>query len=208
MSTTGHEPDQITGVVLAGGMGRRMDGIDKGLVKLNGREMISYVIDALQPHVLNVVVNANRNIDAYQKFGASVVADSIEGYQGPLAGVEAGLAQAETPWIFTCPCDSPIQSPQLLPFMWQQIKNTDANIGMAHDGERTHPVFSLVHTSLLDSLRAYLAAGDRKIDRWFEQQKLLTIDCSDYAESFVNINTKEELDSAELQLFPGNANGN
>lgn len=200
MSAASHNPDQITGVILAGGMGRRMNGVDKGLVVLNGREMVSYVIDTLKPNVNEVVVNANRNIDAYEKFGASVVADSIEGYQGPLAGVEAGMSQAKTPWIFTCPCDSPIQSSLLLPFMWQQIKSTDANIGLAFDGERTHPVFSLLQTNLLESLRAYLAAGDRKIDRWFEQHKLLTIDCSNYAASFVNINTEEELRNAEVQL--------
>lgn len=200
MNPVVHDSDQITGVILAGGMGRRMNGVDKGLVLLNGREMICYIIDALKPNVSEVVVNANRNLDAYEKFGASVVADSIEGYQGPLAGLEAGMSQAKTPWVFTCPCDSPIQSSSLLPYMWQQIKNTDANIGLAYDGERTHPVFSLVQTNLLESLRAYLGAGDRKIDRWFEQHKLLTIDCSDYATSFVNINTEDELQSAALQL--------
>lgn len=200
MNPVVHDFDQITGVILAGGMGRRMNGVDKGLVLLNGREMICYIIDVLKPNVSEVVVNANRNLDAYEKFGASVVADSIEGYQGPLAGLEAGMSQAKTPWVFTCPCDSPIQSSSLLPYMWQQIKNTDANIGLAYDGERTHPVFSLVQTNLLESLRAYLGAGDRKIDRWFEQHKLLTIDCSDYATSFVNINTEDELQSAALQL--------
>ncbi len=200
MNIEDHDSTQITGVILAGGMGRRMNGVDKGLVLLNGRQMISYVIETLKPHVHEVVVNANRNIDQYQQFGATVVADSTEGYQGPLAGVEAGIAQAKTPWIYTCPCDSPLQSALLLPHMWQQIKNTDATIGVAFDGERTHPVFSLLQVSLLGSLRSYLAGGDRKIDRWFEQHKLLTIDCSKYAASFVNINTEEELVDVGINL--------
>jgi len=191
---------QITAVILAGGMGRRMNGLDKGLVKLNGQPMISYVIDVLKPNVQQVLINANRNAEDYEQFGVDVVADSIEGYQGPLAGFEAGMSQANTPWVFTCPCDSPIQSSQLLPTMWQRIKHSDANIGLAYDGERTHPVFSLLQTSLLSSLREYLAAGDRKIDRWFAQHKLLTIDCSEYADSFINVNTDEELASAEQLL--------
>lgn len=190
--------EQITGVILAGGMGRRMNGADKGLARLGGRDMVAHVIDALKPNVSEVIINANRNIESYEKYGVTVVPDSIEGYQGPLAGVEAGMAGASTPWLFTCPCDSPMQSPQLLPHMWQQIQSTDAQIGLAFDGERTHPVFSLLQTGLLTSLREYLANGDRKIDRWFAQHKMLTIDCSDYAASFMNINTEAERISAEI----------
>lgn len=189
--------EQITGVILAGGMGRRMNGVDKGLVDFAGREMVAHVIDALRPNVAEIVINANRNVDVYEKYGVTVVKDSIEGYQGPLAGVEAGMAGAATPWIFTCPCDSPMQSSALLPHMWQQIQATDATIGLAFDGERTHPVFSLLQTGLLASLRSYLANGDRKIDRWFAQHNLLTIDCSEYAASFMNINTEDERVSAE-----------
>ncbi len=192
--------DQITAVVLAGGMGRRMDGVDKGLALLNNREMIAYVIDVLQPNVEEVIINANRNLEAYGKYGVRVIGDSLEGYQGPLAGVEAGMSQAKTEWIFTCPCDSPMQSGELLPEMWKQLSATDACIGLAHDGERTHPVFSLLNTSLLASLRQYLDDGQRKIDRWFAQHNMLELDCRDYATSFININTEEERLSAETAL--------
>ncbi len=198
MNSADHE--NITAVILAGGMGRRMNGLDKGLVELNGRPMISYVIDVLKPNVHQVLINANRNIEEYGNLGVDVVTDSSEGFQGPLAGFEAGISRAKTPWVFTCPCDSPIQSTQLLPTMWQHIKGSDANIGLAYDGERTHPVFSLLKTSLLPSLREYLAAGDRKIDRWFAQHKLLKIDCSEFADSFINVNTDEELASAAKLL--------
>ncbi len=189
----------VTGVILAGGMGRRMDGADKGLVMLQENEMISWVIDILKPNVDQVIINANRNLSDYKKFGVSVVADSLEGYQGPLAGFEAGMAATNTDWIYTCPCDSPMQSPDLLQHMKRAVIEQDAEIGVASDGVRTHPVFSMVRTDLLQSLRDYLNSGERKIDRWFAQHKLHTVDCSVYAASFTNINTVEELQRAELE---------
>lgn len=189
--------NSITGVILAGGMGRRMNGADKGLVNLQNQKMISLVIDVLKPNVEQIIINANRNLSEYEAFGEKVVADSLEGYQGPLAGFEAGMAAAKTEWIFTCPCDSPLQSPELLPHMFSTVIANKAEIGVAHDGDRTHPVFSLLRTDLLSSLQNYLGNGDRKIDRWFEQHKLLTVDCKVYASSFININTEEELKQAE-----------
>jgi len=169
----------VTGLVLAGGMGRRMNGVDKGLVMLQQQQMIGWVIDTLKPNVSEVIINANRNMADYEQFAVRVVKDSIDGFQGPLAGFEAGLS--------------------LLPHMFQSVIENDAEIGVAFDGERTHPVFSLVRTDLLQSLRTYLESGERKIDRWFDQHKLLTVDCSEYAASFVNINTTEELKRAELE---------
>lgn len=190
----------VTAVVLAGGMGRRMDGVDKGLVNVAGREMISYVIDTLAQNVEHIVVNANRNLEQYQRYPVTVVPDSREGYQGPLAGIEAGLSAASTPWVYSCPCDSPMQSTGLLPHMWEAVNSAGAEIGVAHDGQRTHPVFLLLKTDLLDSLRAYLGGGQRKIDRWFEAHRLSVVDCSEYAPSFVNVNTEEQLASAEQHL--------
>ncbi len=198
----------VTGLILAGGMGRRMQGSDKGLVLLHGHEMVAWVIGALQSNVAEVIVNANRNEAAYTNYGVRVIADSIEGYQGPLAGIEAGMSAATTPWIFTCPCDSPLQSGELLPHMWRQLQaqlseDADVRIGLASDGKRTQPVFSLLHTSLLPSLRSYLQSGERKIDRWFEQHKMMTIDCSEYADSFVNVNTEQEKALLEDRLKSG-----
>jgi len=162
----------VTGVILAGGMGRRMNGADKGLVLLRQHEMISWVIDSLKPCVSKVVINANRNLESYSKYDVQVVPDSIDGFQGPLAGFEAGMSVAETEWVYTCPCDSPMQSPDLLPHMFKVVNQNKADIGVAFDGDRTHPVFSLVKTELLPSLRAYLESGERKIDRWFDQHTL------------------------------------
>lgn len=187
----------VTGVILAGGMGRRMNGADKGLVLLQQAEMVSWVVRILKENVCEVVINANRNLADYEKYDVRVVADSIEGFQGPLAGFEAGMSVASSDWVYTCPCDSPMQSPDLLPHMYADVIANNAEIGVAHDGDRTHPVFSLVKTELLPSLRAYLASGERKIDRWFAQHKLHVVDCSAYSKSFVNINTEDELQRTE-----------
>ncbi len=190
----------VTAVILAGGMGRRMDGLDKGLVEVAGREMISYVVDTLIGNVDHIVINANRNLTRYQRYPVTVVADSIDGYQGPLAGIEAGLSAASTEWVFTCPCDSPMQSTGLLPHLWSEVLAQDAEIAVAHDGQRTHPVFLMLRRDLLGSLRAYLDDGQRKIDRWFDKHQLATVDCSAFSQSFVNVNTEEELRHAAQQL--------
>jgi len=197
--------DQITGVVLAGGMGRRMDGVDKGLVSVAGTPMIARVIDVLRDNLAHIIVNANRNEAEYQSFGVRIVADSRAGYQGPLAGIEAAMAAAETDWIFTCPCDSPLQQPGLLPHLWRQRQLQDADIALAHDGQRTHPVFSIIRTELLQSLRDYLGAGERKIDRWFARHHHIEVDCSEFSDSFVNINT--DADKARVESFLENRRG-
>ena len=195
----------ITGVILAGGQGRRMQGADKGLVVLGESEMVAWVIDILRPGVEEIIVNANRNLALYEKFGVRVVSDSLQGYQGPLAGFEAGLAAAQTPWVYTCPCDSPMQSPELLPHMYRCVVEQQADIGVAFDGERTHPVFSILRTELLQSLRDYLSSGERKIDKWFALHNLVTVDCSQFAQSFVNINTEGELKQAgSMEGLSGN----
>lgn len=191
---------QVSAVVLAGGQGRRMDGQDKGLVELAGRPMVSYVIDTLRANGANVLINANRNLPRYREFGARVIADSIGGYQGPLAGVEAAMAVVDTPWLYTCPCDSPLQPVELLPHMWAQVQDAGAQIGMASDGERSQPVFSLLSTGLLASLRAYLDSGERKIDRWFQMHDVLHIDCSQFSRAFININTETEKLQIENEL--------
>ena len=179
-----------------------MNGADKGLVLLHQAEMISWVVNILKENVREVVINANRNLADYEKYDVRVVADSIEGFQGPLAGFEAGMSAANTKWVYTCPCDSPRQSPELVSHMFAEVTANNAEIGVAYDGDRTHPVFSLVKTDLLPSLRAYLESGERKIDRWFAQHKLQVVDCSDFAESFVNINTEEELQRTESEQGP------
>lgn len=193
-------PAEITGVVLAGGRGSRMGGEDKGLVTLSGRAMTEHVLERLRPQVGTIVISANRNHARYAAFGERVVSDPIDGYQGPLAGIAAGLAAATTPYIVTVPCDSPLFGFDLVERLAQALKREGAELAVAHDGERMHPVFLLLARSLQQSLREFLDAGERKIDRWFARHRAAVADFSDCPDAFVNVNDPDEHRAVEARL--------
>jgi molybdenum cofactor guanylyltransferase len=196
MSETPPYPQaQITGVVLAGGRARRMGGGDKGLALFNGRPMAAHVVAALQPQCVRVIINANRNHDDYAALGCEVVADHDSQFNGPLAGIARGLECSNTPWTLFAPCDSPLASTRLGPLLWAAL--ADADIAMAAVGERTHPVFALMRTSLADSVKQAMDAGERKIDRWYTQHATIVVSLPQIAESFLNVNRPEDL--AELE---------
>ena len=182
---------KITGVVLAGGQGRRMGGVDKGLQLLNGRPMIAHVIERLAPQVEDIVINANQNREAYAAFGHPVVPDAIEGYAGPLAGLHAGLQAATQPLVVTVPCDSPFLPADLVARLASALGDND--LAVAKTGAQAHPVFALVRRTLLAHLAAYLAGGGRKIDAWYASLKVVEVAFDDEADAFSNINTREEL---------------
>jgi len=184
----------VTAVILAGGKGRRMDGEDKGLVELAGRPLIEYVIEAIEPQVETVLLNANRNLDHYSLYGYPVITDSLSDFQGPLAGFISALRSATTSHIVTLPCDGPFISGDLVERLVAAISTAGAEIAVAHDGDRMQPVYSLIPTSLSDSLAAFLDTGERKIDRWYSQHEVALADFSDCPESFRNINTAEQRD--------------
>ncbi len=192
--------DDITGVVLAGGQARRMGGVDKGLVEVAGRPMIEHVIARLRPQVSGLVINANRSLDAYRKLGYPVVPDASGDFLGPLAGICATLRAARTPFILTSPCDTPLLPHCLADRLWQASRKADAELAVAHDGERLQPVFALIHTELSESLERYLGEGGRKIDRWYEMHRLVTVDFSDAAGSFVNVNDPRQRAEIEALL--------
>ncbi|MFM1891830.1 MAG: molybdenum cofactor guanylyltransferase [Pseudomonadota bacterium] len=192
--------NQITGVVLAGGQGRRMGGDDKGLVELAGRPLVSYVLDALRPQVGKVLINANRNSAAYAALGCPVVADDLAGYQGPLAGFVSAMAAADTPYIVTVPCDGPRLPPDLVQRLYGERQAAAAEVAVAHDGERLQPVHALLSTALLTDLRAFLDAGDRKIDLWYARHRMAVVDFSDRPEAFENVNTPQQLSQLEQEL--------
>lgn len=185
----------ITGVVLAGGQARRMGGEDKGLVELGGRWMIAHVIDALRPQVETVIINANRNLERYRELGWSVIADELSGFSGPLAGMASAMAAARTPDIVTVPCDSPLLPGDLVARLTAARGRERAEIAVAHDATRMQPVFALLDTSLLGDLRAFLEAGERKIDRWYARHRLALADFADESEAFINVNTPRERES-------------
>lgn len=195
--------EDITGIILAGGRAQRMGGIDKGLVELQGKPMIAYVLKRLTPQVGRIIINANRNLDDYRYWADSIVKDSIGEYDGPLAGMASGLEATSTKYALTCPCDSPLLAGDLAKRMYSQSIAEQAEIAVASDGSRLHPVFLLIQQSLLPSILAFLRAGERKIDKWFEQHTTTIVDFSDKPETFLNVNTIEDKEklASKLDLY-------
>lgn len=194
------EKGDITGVILAGGQARRMGGQDKGLILLNEKPMIEYIIDAFEPQTSKLIINANRNHEDYLHFGFDVIADNLKNYCGPLAGMASVLQSIDTAYMVTVPCDSPFVPIDLVKRLTDKIINKSAEISVAHDGNRIQPVFCMIKTSLKNSLNEYLLAGERKIDRWFEQHNYAISDFSDVPETFDNINTPEDIQNALSKL--------
>jgi molybdopterin-guanine dinucleotide biosynthesis protein A len=183
----------VTGIVLAGGMGRRMGGVDKGLLPFQGKPMVAHVLERLRPQVAEILVNANREIDAYAQFGFPVIPDAIGGYAGPLAGLHCGLSAAHHPLAVTVPCDSPFLPADLVARLHAALQQNDADLAVARTGDQPHPVFCLCRTSVLPNLTQYLAGGGRKIDAWYASLNTVEVAFDDEAEAFANINTPEEL---------------
>ncbi len=196
MPTAAYARDAITGIVLAGGMGRRMGGVDKGLVLLDGRPMVEHVLTRLVPQVGSVIINANQNVERYAAFGHAVCPDAIGGFAGPLAGLHAGLTQAATPCVVTVPCDSPFLPLDLVARLAVGMARHDAQIAVAKTFAQPHPVFALVQRAVLPHLTQFLDAGGRKIDAWYATLALIEVAFDDEADAFRNINTAEELAAA------------
>lgn len=191
----------ITALILAGGEARRMGGTDKGLIKLNNKPLIEYVIDSLQSQVDNIIINANRSHEEYAKYGLDVVTDTQEGFQGPLAGMLTGLKHCKTDYLLCVPCDSPFCPGDVAARLYKSLEDNNSDIAVAFDGERIHPVFNLLKKELFASLEVFLANGQRKIDRWFEQHKFTHCDYSDMPQAFLNINSPEELNEIEKKIM-------
>ncbi|MEH6642905.1 molybdenum cofactor guanylyltransferase MobA [Vreelandella glaciei] len=181
---------ELTGMILAGGEGRRMGGRDKGLEPFAGLPLVGHVVKRLEGQVAELLINANRNADAYRFFADRVIADEEEGFKGPLMGIYSGLRAAKTPWLLVTPCDSPALPDDLVARMVAGIGDQD--IAVAFDGERLHPVVALLRTSLADDLAATLAEGERKIDRWYARHAWCKVDMSDCPDAFANLNTEAE----------------
>ena len=184
----------VTGLILAGGQGRRMGTVDKGLQLLHGKPMVAAVLARLAPQVDEILINANQNLQAYEKFGHRVVPDAIGGFAGPLAGLHAGLCAAGHPLVLTAPCDSPF-----LPLdLFSRLKNAiqDNDLAVAKTGDQPHPVFALVRSTVRQNLEDFLSGGGRKIDAWYASLKVVEVPFDDEADAFRNINTRAELDSA------------
>jgi len=187
--------EDITGVILAGGRGSRMGGVDKGLQNFNGMPLALATLMRLSPQVGQVLINANRNLGAYESMGAPVWPDALPDYPGPLAGMLAGLEHCTTPYLVTVPCDTPNFPDDLVERLANALEG-DEDIAMVATREGNElvrqPVFLLMKTTLLESLVAYLHAGERKIDPWTAQHRRVLVEFEEPA-AFFNANTLEEL---------------
>ena len=187
----------VTAVILAGGKGRRMQGEDKGLVELVDRPLIEYVIAAIKPQVKSIIINANRNQSLYSHYGYPVISDTLDNYQGPLAGFFSAMKDTSTSHIVTLPCDGPLLASNYVERLISTLNKENAEIAVAHDGNRLQPVHSLIPVSLSVSLEGFLDSGERKIDLWYKQHNVTLADFSDCPETFRNINTTNERDNLQ-----------
>ena len=191
---------KITGVVLAGGLGRRMGGVDKGLQLLGGRPLAAWVLERLLPQVDELLLNANQNIDAYAALGAPVIPDRIAGFVGPLAGLHSALAVARHPLVVTAPCDSPFVPLDLVARLLAGLEAAGADVAVARTRDQVHPVFCLCRRQLLPHLQAYLERGERQVQGWYRQLKVVEVGFDDQATAFDNLNTRSDLDGASARI--------
>jgi len=188
--------DEITGLILAGGRGARMGGVDKGLQNHLGAPLALHALLRLSPQVGEIMINANRNLGAYESMGVPVWPDTLPDYAGPLAGFLTGLERCETPYLVTVPCDSPRFPLDLVERLADGLESQQAEIALAatREGDTTqvHPVFCLMKASLMESLVRFTHGGQRKIDRWTAQHRCVEVVFEDAA-AFANANTATEL---------------
>jgi molybdenum cofactor guanylyltransferase len=199
------EHQEITGVILAGGRGSRMGGADKGMQNFNGIPLALHTLMRFGPQVGEVLINANRNLSAYESFGVPVWPDALPDYAGPLAGFLTGLEHCETPYLATVPCDTPLFPGDLVARLAEALEREQAEIAMAaareEDGQlRNQPVFCLLRRELLESLVRFTHGGGRKIDAWTAQHKTVAVafdQPGDDPRAFFNANTLAELHQLE-----------
>lgn len=200
---------QITGWILAGGQGLRMDGADKGLQLFQGQPLVQHSLERLRPQVNTVCINANRHGDHYRAWGCEVFPDTEPGFAGPLMGFLTGLEHCPTEWLAVVPCDSPLFPLDLVSRLADAAQDQQALIAVVnapetdrqgHTALRAQPVFCLLHRSLKDSLRAFLNQGGRKIDAWTSQHPLALVDFTQSSSghsAFANANTWADLQTLE-----------
>lgn len=198
MTLSGQTKPAVTGLVLAGGLGRRFGGADKGLVAFRGRPLIAHVIERLGPQVDELLVNANRNLDSYRGFGPRVVDDGNVDFAGPLAGIRSGVAAASHPFVATVPCDAPLLPDELVSRLLTALQAHEADVAVAAAGGHRQPVFAVYRREVLPSLAAFLATDGRKVGAWHQTLRAVEVPFED-ASAFVNLNTPEDLALAERQ---------
>ena len=189
----------ITLIILAGGLGRRMRGRDKGLELFNGRPLIRHVLDALTPQVSTVLISANRNLEEYSQFGFPVIEDEYPDHRGPLAGCLAAMNKAATGYVLSTPCDTPLLPSDLVRRLATALAS-GASVAVPHDGERAQRSIILMPTALRSDIDSFLRAGERKVGAWLNRHQVVNVDFSDIPDAFVNLNTRDECSRLETHL--------
>jgi len=188
--------NDISGLILAGGLSTRMGGRDKGLQLLEGRPMITHIIERLQPQVGHLLINANQNYEAYEVFGLPMIADVISNFVGPLAGMHAGLSHCTTPYLLSVPCDCPFLPTDLARRLSDALMSSGADIAYAitinQNQTEHHPVFCLLKRGVIVGLAEYLSEGGRKVLSWVSSQAHVQVVFDDHS-AFLNINTPDDL---------------
>lgn len=176
-----------------------MGGLDKGLVKLNGKPLVHHVIERIQPQVDELFINANRELDTYNSFGVPVFTDEQADFIGPLAGFYIGLSKAKNPYLLTVPCDSPQLPLNLVNRLYHELTALNVDIAVAKSDGHAHPVISLCRTSTLPSLATAIHAGERKVSVWQKSLRYIEVNFDDCADAFINLNTQHDVASLDKQ---------
>lgn len=192
--------NQIQGVILAGGLARRLNGVQKGLQLLQGKPLISHILDRLSPQICKIWLNVNRLQEQYQQHYPDIplYADRLDGFQGPLSGMLSGFEQIDSEYLLFVPCDSPFLPENLVAKLSTALQINDVQIAYAHDGERPHPTFVLIHRSVLPALQDYLHNGERRLFQFFQSQRSIAVDFSEQKQAFKNFNTPEDFTSGQM----------
>lgn len=197
MKTTGAT---MTGCILAGGIGRRLGGVDKGLVTLAGRPLVAHVIERFAPQVDELILSVNRNHADYARHCPRLVGDSFGEAAGPLAGIAAALQSVATPWLAIVPCDCPFLPTALVATLHHALTQHGAEIAVARTADGLQPVFAIIATHLAPSLGDFLSTGGRKTDAWYARHAVIEVDYESERAAFMNINTPDDLSAAQLRL--------
>jgi molybdopterin-guanine dinucleotide biosynthesis protein A len=190
----------ISAIILAGGRAIRMGGLDKGLVLFRHKPLIAHVITRLAPQVDEIIINANREVDTYKTLGYPILQDEIADFAGPLAGMQLGLKYANSNYVLTAPCDSPLLPLDLASRLQAALIQHHADIAIVSSDGNTHPVFCLCKKSVLPALNDYLNHGGRKVSAWQQSLNHVYVDFSDCAEAFTNLNSQQDLADFETKL--------
>lgn len=184
----------ISVLILSGGRARRMNGVDKGFVELNGKPMIRHILDNLGSGFKQTMISTNRVNAAYRELGCDLIADKLTGSLGPLAGIHAGLCEAKTKLVFVVPCDTPYISKEVCQRLYHALETERGLMAVAYDGQRLHATVAVIDVSVRKKLEHYLLHGGRRMMSWYKEQAAIEVDCADLKPSFININTLTELE--------------